>query len=99
MSYQQRRDEGRAREAGGKLRRFFGRLFGDRELEARGLSREMSGAQQKEEAKLEGRAIGTFEKGAGAVQNRVGELIGDDRMASEGREREKRGETRQDVNR
>lgn len=99
MSYQQRRDEGAARETGGAIRRFFGRILGNRRLEAEGATREVSGRSQKEAAKTEGRATGKIEEVAGAVQNRVGELTGNDRWAAEGRSRELTGEKRQDANR
>lgn len=40
------RIEGSARQAGGTLRRFFGRLFGDRKMQVEGAAQEKTGEVQ-----------------------------------------------------
>lgn len=96
---EQKKSEGRAEKTGGMIRRFFGRLFGDRVMAAEGQAKEIRGQERIETGKAGERTKGKIEEVAGAVENRVGHLIGDDKGVYDGRAQELRGQRRQDANR
>jgi uncharacterized protein YjbJ (UPF0337 family) len=98
MSNEGKRGEGAAEEIGGKLKKGFGKLIGDEQMEAEGLAKELKGEAQQEEVKAEERTTGKIEEVTGAIKNRVGKLIDNEQMAAEGRARELKGENRQKDN-
>ncbi|HEU4407618.1 MAG TPA: CsbD family protein [Polyangiaceae bacterium] len=99
MSNESNRDEGAARELGGKIKKGIGNLLGDDKMAAEGKLREVEGATQKEEAKAAERDKGEMQALGGAIKNRVGQILGNDKMAAEGKVKELEGEQRQKRNR
>jgi uncharacterized protein YjbJ (UPF0337 family) len=98
MSNESNRNEGAAREIGGKIKKGVGELIGDDKMAAEGRARELEGATQKETAKTAERGKGAVEELGGAIKNRVGQVIGSDKMAAEGKVKELKGEDRQKKN-
>jgi uncharacterized protein YjbJ (UPF0337 family) len=99
MSNQSNRDEGAARELGGKIKKGIGNLIGDDKMAAEGKLKELEGQEQKEEAKAAERGKGEVQALGGAIKNRVGQVIGDDKLAAEGKVKELEGEQRRKSNR
>ncbi len=93
------RNEGAAREIGGKIKKGVGRVIGDPQMEAEGRAKELEGRAQQESAKAAERTDGKVQEVAGAIKNRVGQVIDDEQMAAEGKASELEGQERQRSNR
>ena len=94
-----RKSEGQAEQVGGRIRRFFGRLLGNRRMAAEGRVQELRGRGRENDARASEQVHGKIEEVGGAIKNRVGAAIGDERTQVEGRARELHGQERQDANR
>jgi uncharacterized protein YjbJ (UPF0337 family) len=95
----EQRTRGQAEKAGGRIRRFFGRLFKSERLEAKGRGEELRGEARERAAKAGERVQGAVEEMGGAAERTAGEVIGSPRLESEGDLKETEGEVRRDLNR
>jgi uncharacterized protein YjbJ (UPF0337 family) len=95
---QTHRNEGAAKELGGKVKKTVGKVIGDEEMEARGTLKEAEGVAQKEAGKAAEHTKGVVQELHGAVKNRVGQVIDNEQMAVEGKAKELEGKARQKVN-
>jgi len=80
------------------VKKGFGRLLGNRRLEAKGRATELEGASRVGAAKSRERVKGKAEELVGAAKNRVGHFIGNERMIAEGKGEELKGASRQKIN-
>jgi len=99
MSNQDRKEEGKLEQIGGKIKRAIGSLFGSERLRAEGEVQQLRGETRESGAKASERAKGTVEEIGGKIKNRVGAFVGDRKLQSEGRAKEVTGEQRQVENR
>jgi uncharacterized protein YjbJ (UPF0337 family) len=95
MSNQDRKEEGRLEQIGGKIKRAIGSLFGSERLRAEGEVQQLRGEARESGAK----AKGVVEEIGGKIKNRVGAFVGERKLQSEGRAKEVQGEQRQVENR
>jgi uncharacterized protein YjbJ (UPF0337 family) len=98
MSNESKRAEGAAEEIGGKIKKGFGKLIGNDQMEAEGIVKEKKGEAKQEAAKTAERTKGKVEQAVGAVKNRVGAVIDNEQMEAEGRAKELEGEARVKAN-
>jgi len=98
MSTATKRIEGAAEELQGKVKKGFGRLTGDDEMEAEGQAEESFGRGKQEAAKAIERAKGRGEQIMGGLKKHLGRSIGDHRTSAEGRAQELKGRAREKLN-
>jgi uncharacterized protein YjbJ (UPF0337 family) len=75
MRNDSKRVEGVAEELGGKIRGGFGKLIGNKQMEASGKACELEGAAKQQAAKAAECVQGKMVKFVGAVKYRVGAMI------------------------
>lgn len=99
MSNQDRKNEGKLEQVGGKIKGAVGSLVGNERIKAEGDAQRLRGEERVSEAKADERAKGAVEEIGGKIKNRVGAALGNRQMQSEGRAKEITGEERQSKNR
>jgi uncharacterized protein YjbJ (UPF0337 family) len=95
----QRQGRGMVQMFVGRIRRAFGSLFGRPTTEVQGYAEELRGRANVERGMAAERREGSAQEIGGTARRVVGETIGNERMAAEGRARELEGQERQNLNR
>jgi uncharacterized protein YjbJ (UPF0337 family) len=98
MSTESNKAQGHVEELGGKIAAGFGKLIGNKEMQAEGEAKELEGKARVQAAKAAERTKGKVEEAVGAVKNRVGAVIDNDEMEVEGAAKKLEGQARQKAN-
>jgi len=99
MRNSSKRVEGVAEELGGMIRGGFGKLIGNKQMQATGKARELEGVAKQQSAKTAERVKGKMEQAVGAVKYRVGAAIDNKHLQAKGQAESLRGEARRNANR
>jgi len=98
MSTATKRIEGAAEELKGKVKKGFGRVTGDDDMEAEGRAEEVFGRGKQEAAKGVERAKGRGEEILGAVKKHIGRALGNRKTEAQGQAHQAKGRARQKLN-
>lgn len=99
MGNQDRKEEGKLEQIGGKIKGAVGGILGNERMQAEGDAQRLRGEERESDAKAGERAKGAVEEVGGKIKNRIGALVGDKKTQAEGRAKELKGEERQEENR
>ncbi len=92
------RVKGKAEEIGGTIQKNLGHLFGNEEMEAKGMAHEVKGEARQMAAKAAEQVGGTIDKVVGSVKATVGDAVGNKSLKAKGEAQELKGKARKALN-